>query len=102
ILGFNAHLRVDRGMPMTDYRQVMSVIASNRNVRGVAPYILGQVLVKTEPDSGNSQVLAPVIRGVDPRLEEKISVLPASVVEGGFDLKGRGLLVGKSIADRLG
>src|SRR5213078_655295 len=24
ILGFNAHLRVDRGMPMADYRQVMS------------------------------------------------------------------------------
>src|SRR5206468_5206216 len=102
ILGFNAHLRVDRGNPMADYRQVMSLIASNRNVKGVAPYILGQVLVKTEPDSGNAQVLAPVIRGVDPRLEEKISVLPASVLEGSFDVRGRGLLVGKSIADRLG
>src|SRR5437867_9301055 len=102
ILGFNAHLRVDRGNPMADYRQVMSLIASNRNAKGVAPYILGQVLVKTEPDSGNAQVLAPVIRGVDPRLEEKISVLPASVLEGSFDVRGRGLLVGKSIADRLG
>jgi lipoprotein-releasing system permease protein len=62
---------------------------------------MGQVLVKTEPEIGNSRVLAPIIRGIDPRLEEKISVLPKSIVEGSFDVKGRGLLVGKSIADRL-
>jgi len=102
ILGFNPHLRVEAARPMTDYRRIMSVIASNSQVKGVAPYVLGQVLIKTEPDSGNPQVLAPVIRGIDPRLEEKISVLPHSIVAGSFDVKGRGLLVGKSIADRLG
>src|ERR1041385_1487495 len=102
ILGFNAHLRIDRATPMADYREVMSAIASNRNVKGVAPYVVGQVLVKTEPESGNPQVLAPIVRGIDPRLEEKISVLPHSVVEGTFDVRGRGLLVGKSIAERLG
>src|SRR5213596_3473002 len=64
ILGFNAHLRVERGTPMTDYRQVMSAIASNRNVHGVAPYVMGQVLVKTEPEIGNSRVLAPIVRGI--------------------------------------
>src|SRR5439155_3448120 len=102
ILGFNAHVRVVRAVPMADYRQVMSVIASNRNVKGVAPYVIGQVLVKTEPESGNPQVLAPMIRGIDARLEEKVSALPSSVVEGKFDVTGKGLLVGKSIADRLG
>src|SRR5438128_205656 len=102
ILGFNAHLRVVRATPMSNYRQVMSVIASNRNVRGVAPYVLGQVLVKTEPESGQSQVLAPIVRGIDPRLEQKISTLPKSMVEGSFDVTGRGLLVGKTIAERLG
>ena len=102
LLGFNAHLRVERGMPMNDYGKIMSVIASNRSVKGVAPYVIGNVLVKTEPESGSPQVLAPLIRGIDPRLEEKISVLPKSMVEGKFDVKGRGMLVGKSIADRLG
>src|SRR5439155_5904545 len=94
--------RVVREVPMTDYRQVMSVIASNRNVKGVAPYVIGQVLVKTEPESGNPQVLAPMIRGIDPHREEQVSALPSSVVEGKFDVTGKGLLVGKSIADRLG
>jgi len=102
ILGFNAHIRVVRAVPMADYRQVMSVIASNRNVKGVAPYVIGQVLVETEPESGNSQVLAPMIRGIDPRREEQVSALPSSVVDGKFDVTGKGLLVGKSIADRLG
>jgi len=60
------------------------------------------VLVKTQPESGNPQVLAPMIRGIDPRLEEKVSALPSSVVDGKFDVAGKGLLVGKSIADRLG
>jgi len=61
ILGFNAHLRVVRAMPMTDYRQVLSIITSNSNVKAAAPYIVGQVLVKTQPESGNPQVLAPMI-----------------------------------------
>src|SRR6059036_2088848 len=102
ILGFNAHIRVVRAVPMPDYRQVMSVIASNQNVKGVAPYVIGQVLVETEPESGNPQVLAPMIRGIDPRREEQVSALPSSVVDGRFDVAGKGLLVGKSIADRLG
>jgi len=104
ILGFKAHLRVElRGAAqMADYRRVMGVVAANKNVKGVAPYVIGQVLVKTEPESGNPQVLAPMIRGIDPRLEESVSALPHSIVEGSFDVKGRGLLVGKEIADRLG
>ena len=104
VLGFNAHLRVDLQGPaqMRDYRRVMSVVASNSSVKGVAPYVLGQVLVKTEPAAGNSQVFAPMIRGVDPKLEEKASKLPSSIVEGDFDVSGHGLLVGRSLADRLG
>src|SRR6266513_3511847 len=62
ILGFNAHVRCVRAVTMTDYREVMSVIASNRNVKGGAPYVIGQVLVKNQPENGNPQVLAPMIR----------------------------------------
>jgi lipoprotein-releasing system permease protein len=102
ILGFNAHLRVQRETPMKDYETLMQVIASNRNVKAVAPYVVGQVLLETQPEHGSSRVLAPVIRGIDARLEEKVSVLPSSIVEGSFDVKGKGLLVGESIADRMG
>jgi lipoprotein-releasing system permease protein len=101
IVGFNAHLRIVAAGPMEDYRSVMEVVRRQPGVKGVAPYVLGQVLVKTQPEEGNPRVLAPVVRGIDPRLEGSVSVLPKSIVAGEYDVKGRGLLVGRSIADRL-
>jgi len=101
IVGFNAHLRIVADGPMEDYRSVMEVVRRQPGVKGVAPYVLGQVLVKTQPEEGNPRVLAPVVRGIDPRLEGSVSVLPKSLVAGEYDVKGRGLLVGRSIADRL-
>src|SRR5438309_757705 len=48
ILGFNTHLKVfARDQTMKDYALVMSIVASNRNVRGVSPFVMGQVLVET-------------------------------------------------------
>ena len=45
VLGFNAHLRVElQGGQISDYRRVMSVVTSNKNVHRAAPYVLGQVL----------------------------------------------------------
>jgi lipoprotein-releasing system permease protein len=101
IVGFNAHLRIVAAGPMEDYRSVMDLVRRQPGVKGVAPYVLGQVLVKTQPEEGNPRVLAPVVRGIDTRLEGGVSVLPKSIVAGEYDVKGRGLLVGRSIADRL-
>lgn len=103
ILGFSPHLRVtypDR--TMKGYRDIMKVISSNRNVRAVAPYVLAQVLVETQPDSGQSQVGAPWMRGIDPKLEAKMTTLPSSIVEGKFDLQDRGVLVGNEFASNMG
>ena len=45
VLGFKAHLRVElQREQMSDYRRVMSVVTSNKNVQRAAPYVLGQVL----------------------------------------------------------
>ena len=66
---------------------------------------MGQVLVETEPngDHTNEQALvgAPWVRGIDPTTEGQVSVLPKSVVEGKFDVSGRGLLVGTEFARML-
>src|SRR5277367_192971 len=48
ILGFNAHLKIfaldnsGRTAPMENYENVMHQVAANKNVRGVAPFVLGQ------------------------------------------------------------
>ena len=63
ILGFNAHLKVyaldNSGQiePMINYEHVMRVVSSNKYVRGVSPFVLGQVLVVTEPPDTNTQAL---------------------------------------------
>jgi lipoprotein-releasing system permease protein len=77
------------------------VVASNRQVKAVAPYVMEQVLVETEPASGQSQVGAPWVRGLTPRLETNISILPQSIVEGSFEVKGRGLLIGTEFARNM-
>ena len=99
ILGFSPHLRVTYpNRTMKDYRAVMRVISSNQNVKAVAPYVLAQVLVETQPESGQSQVGAPWMRGIDPKLEAKMSTLPTNIVEGKFDVHDRGVLVGTEFA----
>src|SRR5215475_12259584 len=57
ILGFNPHLRIiERNQTITDYARLSTVVSSNRNVKAVSPFVLGQVLVETEPQVGQSQV----------------------------------------------
>jgi len=102
ILGFNAHLKIlPRGETMKDYAAVARIVAANKEVRAVAPFILGPVLLESEPPSGQSKVGAPWIRGINPELETTVSVLPESIVEGKFDVSDRGLLVGTEFARNM-
>ena len=104
ILGFSAHLTVkESGDTMKNYRQVAAVIAQNKSVRGVSPFVLGPVLVETEGDSNRTSMQdAPMLRGVDPVNESKVSKLPSEIEPGGkFDLSGRGVIVGADFAENL-
>jgi lipoprotein-releasing system permease protein len=103
ILGFNAHLRiVASGETMENYDAVMNLVASNQNVVGVAPYILGPVLMETEP-AGNQQPFfaVPYVRGANPARENSVSVLPKSIIAGKFDLSRHGLVIGSALAQSL-
>jgi lipoprotein-releasing system permease protein len=103
ILGFNAHLTVSQfGATMKNYAAVEKVIAQNKNVRGVSPFVFGPVLVETAGDTNHASLQdAPMLRGIDPETEGKISRLPQDMVEGKFDLSGRGLIVGVDFASNL-
>jgi lipoprotein-releasing system permease protein len=105
ILGFGAHLRVtEAGSTMKNYPQAMAIVAADKNVRGVSPFVLGPVLVETQGDTNRPALQdAPMLRGIDPATEGQISKLPDEILPGGtFDLSGRGLIVGVEFADNLG
>jgi lipoprotein-releasing system permease protein len=104
ILGFSAHLTVkESGNAMKNYAQVAAIVKANKNVRGVSPFVLGPVLVETQGDSNRPSMQdAPMLRGVDPATEAKVSKLPEEIQPGGkFDLSGRGVLVGTDFAENL-
>jgi lipoprotein-releasing system permease protein len=109
ILGFNAHLKVYKTnslnaeqAPLENYAAVAAVIKSNKLVKGVAPFITGQVLMKTQPPEGiNPKSRAPVLLGIDPEAEKTVSVLPTNIVSGEFDVEGNGLLIGSDLARSL-
>jgi lipoprotein-releasing system permease protein len=103
ILGFNPHLRVtERDHTMRNFKQVAARLSSNPEVKAVAPFVMGQVLIETQPQSGQSQVAAPWVRGVDPSLETNFSTLPTQIKDGVYDVLDRGVVVGLEFANYLG
>jgi lipoprotein-releasing system permease protein len=105
ILGFNAHIKITiPGEIMTNYDKVLSIVASNENVKGVAPYVMGQVLLETSTNGHSRGVydLAPWVRGVDPQLEGHVSILPSKISAGNFDVSGHGIIIGQVLAHDCG
>lgn len=104
ILGFNSHLRVTNygGRPIKNFKLLSELISSNEHVRAVAPFVMGQALVETQPVVGESAFFAQYIRGINPALETNISVLPKSIVEGEYNVKGSRILIGRILADNFG
>ncbi len=105
ILAFNPQIivRLANGT-LHDYEPLMTLIASNQNVKAVAPYCLGRALVETQPETetGEARFDAPLLRGIDPKLESKITSLPTNIIAGSFDVSNRGLLVGTTFASNMG
>src|ERR1041384_7022160 len=103
VLGLNAHLRIMKiESSIADYPALIRSIRSNHNFRAVAPAILSQVMIQTEPEFGRQRTAAPWVRGIDPKYETNVSMLHTSIFAGSFDLDGRTLLLGSVLAREIG
>lgn len=103
ILGFDAHLTITaRDHTMTNYQAVMKEVRSNPHVKGMAPFIRGQVLLESHPLEGEQPLdAAPFVLGVDEQVEGQVSDLLTNIIEGSANLSGRGIVVGKVFARGL-
>lgn len=104
ILGFSAHLTVtESGALMKNYQRAETIISGDKSVRGVSPFVLGPVLIETQGDANRPSMQdAPMMRGVDPATESRVSKLAQDILPGGkFDLSGRGVVVGVDFAENL-
>ena len=104
LIGFQAHLKVEqRGSPMTNWTAVMDRVGKNPAIRGVAPYLNTQVLIKSEPAHGGpTRTFGTIVRGVHPELENHVSRLTNSVTEGDARLTPHSLIVGLELAETFG
>jgi len=104
VFGFAAHMKVvNPHRTMADYAQVAAKISSNPNVKGVAPFLISRVMLETQPTNQmQGQVDAPYLRGIDLEAETHVSNLASNIVEGKYDVKNRGLLIGTEFASNLG
>ncbi len=102
ILGFNAHLQIsNQSRRVRDYHALAKEVEKNRDILGVSPFVIGQVLIETQPDVGEPVSVAQYVRGFDPAAEGRVSTLTNSVVEGEMNLRGNRILIGSSFASEL-
>jgi lipoprotein-releasing system permease protein len=102
IIGFKAHLHITQwGGSMTNYAAVADLAAQNPHVRGVAPFVLGQVLMQFQQPGEQPLSIAPFVRGVDLERENSVSGLLTNIIEGTTNLEGRGVILGKVLAGGL-
>ena len=104
ILGFNPHLKITSfsGDTMKNYRTMAAQVSSNQNVVSVAPFIEEQIILGTQPEFGKQEYTAQYLRAVDPKNTAGIDILPKSIVDGEFNLRGNRVIIGITTARNWG
>ncbi|MBU1726293.1 MAG: ABC transporter permease [Candidatus Omnitrophica bacterium] len=100
IVGNFSHLTLTSYGPMAqgDYERIAKIIAVNPRVKGISPYIQGQMLVKSE-----NRFLAVDFKGIDPRTEPQVSKLKEYLIAGEISGLGNGdVIIGRELAVYLG
>lgn len=103
LVAFNAHLRIENSSgPMREWESILKEVCFMPNVRGAAPYVVGQIMVKTQPSQGPAKYFVPIMKGIEPTNEVTVSEVLSHIVAGTADFRGYGVLVGRQLAQALG
>jgi len=93
-LGIYGNVVISGEGVLYDYQQVSDRVRSLPGVKAVAPYVAGQVIVRTR-----SRALGVNLRGIDPASEVKVSKLKEYLKEGVLDPGTDGIAIGSQLAD---
>ena len=97
MVGTNAHLSLEFYNGAKDSAQVINKLKTFSYVRGAAPYIDGQALVKT-----GKLIFGVQVRGIDPKLQTETSKINEYLKSGSYELVGNQVALGSELAARLG
>lgn len=100
IVGNYSHITLAgfKAIDKAEYENIVTKIISNPHVKGISPYLQGQVLVK-EAD----KFFAVGLRGIDPASQAEVTKIKEYIVRGDIRKLGDdGIIIGKELAAYLG
>lgn len=97
ILSFNAHITLSGYGEIHAPTELIDQIEAVEGVRAAAPYAEGLVFIQH-----NEEIFTPLLRGVDPDYETRVSRVPEHMVAGSFDIEYEEIVVGRDLAARMG
>jgi lipoprotein-releasing system permease protein len=97
MVGINSHLFLEFRYGSGDPYPLMNKLKTVPHVQGVAPVLTGQAFIKT--DSG---IISLDVRGIDPKLQPKITKIGEYMKEGSLEVEGNQAVIGEELALRLG
>lgn len=100
IVGNYSHITLAsyKSIDANEYESILKKISSNPHIKGVSPYVQGQVLIKE-----GDKFFAVGIRGIDPKTETQVTKIEEYLNKGHLsDLGEGGLIIGKELASYLG
>ncbi len=97
ILSFNAHIKITSFGPVEDPIDLIERMEGVEGVTGAAPYVEGLVFLQFQ-----DKIYTPLLRGVHPDYELRVSRVPDHMVAGRFDVEEEGLILGRDLATQMG
>ncbi|MFC1805020.1 ABC transporter permease [Candidatus Omnitrophota bacterium] len=95
--GTNSHIVLDFYNAQRHPYGLIDELQNLSEVEAASPFIDGQAFIKS-----GRQVIGAQLRGIDPKLQPRISKIEEYLVEGDIDLRGNEVLLGEELAFRLG
>jgi len=99
IVGNYSHITLASYLPITaeDYKAVEQKILQNPHIKGISPFIQGQMLAKE-----SNRYFAVSFRGIDPRTESQVSKFQQYIVAGNSgNLALNDIIIGSELANYM-
>ncbi len=100
IVGNYSHITLASYRPIdnNELENILKKISSNPHIKGISPYVQGQVLIKE-----GDKYFAVGLRGINPDTETRVTKIKDYLIKGDINnLSREGLIIGKELALYLG
>ena len=100
VIGNYAHINLTgfKSIDNSEYENISRIVRANTHVKGISPYIQGQVLLKED-----NRYFAVGLRGIVPSAQSQVTKIKEYMVSGSLDnLTEGGIIIGKELAAYLG